>query len=1267
MKRSFFCYSKNNCIFASPFMMRKILVILFLLLLTVVPANAKSRDTLSAGRLEFVPNMGQWTGDFDFRAALWGGALFFNSEGYVVNMLDPDALQQLHPSSPKSSCSVNKPINAAAYKVRFEGCDPNSVYNPVGDASSHYYNYYLSSDQNRWRSHVPSYATLLRPSLYPGIDFWVSQDGQYVKYEFLVAPHANPNSVKMRYEGVKSLSLNSNILIIDNYISRVVELPPFAYQVTLGGDTVQVDCKYKLSKNVVSFELGNYDAELPLIIDPQVIFSSYSGSMADNWGYTATYDSRGNLYGGGIVFGNGYPITYGAYQAYFCGPNGQTDVGISKFDSSGNSLYFSTYLGGSFVDIPHSLYVNDNDELYVFGTTSSPDFPVTSDAFDTSFNSGAAVTLSTELLFANGADIFISRFRADGTQLLSSTFVGGSGNDGINTSPGLRKNYADDNRGEIVMDVNSNVYVVTSTQSSDFPVTVNAYDTSFNGGQDVCVFKMSYDLSQLIWGTYLGGSGNDAGYSMMLAQDQSVYLCGGTNSTNFPMTPSAWQSSCSGGVDAFVAHLSTNGDDLLHATYLGFSDYDQAYLVKGDREDCPHVVGQTSATGNSWIQNAQYSVSGGGQFLTKLSPSLDSLVWSTAFGTGNGGPDISPTALLVDYCNNIYMSGWGSAALNGFGGTSGLPVTQDAFQTTTDGSDYYFICLSDDVSQLVYASFFGGAAARAREHVDGGTSRFDRKGRIYQAVCAGCGGQSSFPTTPGAYSTVNGSTNCNLGVIKMDFALPSVVADFHAPSTVCLPAVAFFENHSQTIGGSTSYTWDFGDGTTSDQLSPTHLYAHSGHYVVTLIVQDIGSCNFADTLRKNILVLADMVETLSPKTICLGDFVQIGLPPSIGVNYHWSPATSLSNATVSNPIATPTQTTLYMLEASSQTCVDTFYQQVIVDTLVATLSSDTLVCIGDSVTLALTGQVAYDAVIWSTSPIFSSILAQNVTSLTVSPSETTAYYVQARDGACTFIGEVTVIVRDFQVQPLPEMLFCFDELELDANVSCENCQYVWSIGEDVVSYEAHPHVTPTANTNYSVTVTDNNGCTATASGYIVVRTGTFPTPLYVWCDPCDIAQADETTVFATDFGEGYSYQWHPVTEDMLTPDACSTRVSPLDTTTYIISVTDSFGCVWTDSVTVNVKRLVCDDPFIFVPNAFSPNGDGQNDVLYVRSHILDEFYFAVYSRWGQKVFETRSLEEGWDGTFQGKPCQSGVYDYYFTGICVGGQSKELKGNVTLVR
>ena len=123
----------------------------------------------------------------------------------------------------------------------------------------------------------------------------------------------------------------------------------------------------------------------------------------------------------------------------------------------------------------------------------------------------------------------------------------------------------------------------------------------------------------------------------------------------------------------------------------------------------------------------------------------------------------------------------------------------------------------------------------------------------------------------------------------------------------------------------------------------------------------------------------------------------------------------------------------------------------------------------------------------------------------------------------------------------------------------------------------------------------------------------------------------------------------------------------METMTYTVVVTDTFGCVMSDTVTIKVDELTCDDPFIFIPNVFSPNGDGKNDVLYVRSQILEEFYFAVYSRWGQKVYETRSLTEGWDGTFQGKPCQNGVYDYYFKGTCIGGQTSELKGNVTLVR
>lgn len=1251
--------------------MRRISFFVFLFLFSFASFAGKPIDTLSVSYLEFVPNLGQWEGDFSFRAALNGGAVFFDKQGYVISMLDPEQLHLLHESKFEGRSDADFSIKCSAYRVTFLNASDCSFFIPEGSLYSHYYNYYLTSFRHAFAaSKVPVSSSILSNDIYPGVSLRFYQYFDNLKYEILVAPSSDPSCIQFSYDGVKSLSLKSNCLVIDNNISKIVELQPFAYQISSDNDTVPVECHYKLEKNVVSFALGSYDKSRELIIDPVVIFSSFSGSTADNWGYTATYDARGNLYGGGIAFGAGYPATLGAFQSNFCDGSGNllTDIAISKFDSTGSFLHYSTYLGGSYVDIPHSLIVNENDELFVFGTTGSPDFPVTPNAFDTSFNYGSDVTLSTSLQFPFGSDIFVSKFSADGTRLLASSYIGGSSNDGINTASVLRKNYADENRGEILVDLNSNVYVASTTYSSDFPVTINSYDTSYSGGQDVCVFKMSQDLSQLIWSTYIGGTSNEAGYSMALGANNDVYVCGGTSSVDFPVSVHSLQSSNAGGVEGFVAHLSPNGDQLLHSTYLGRSGNDQAYLIKSDRNFFPYVVGQTDASGSAWIQNASYYTLNGGQFLTKLSPSLDSVIWSTAFGSGNGGPDISPTALLVDYCSNIYISGWGSHSLNGFGGTSGLPVTNDAFQTLTDGSDYYFFCLSDDASQLVYASFFGGAAANAREHVDGGTSRFDRKGRIYQAVCAGCGGQSSFPTTPGAWSNVNGSSNCNLGVIKMDFRMPVVVADFHMPNSICAPDSVRFENFSQTIGNSTSYFWDFGDGSHSNLPDPVHFYDHSGYYQVTLVVRDIGSCNFSDTLAKSLLVLANSVDTLSPLVLCQGDFVQIGLPPSNDVTYHWSPLESLSSATLSNPNASPLQSTWYTLVASSGVCTDTLYQFVDVETLDVVLTPDTVVCRGNSVTLSVATAADYNELVWSTTSDFASVFGQNQLSVQVTPSESTTYYVRVAGDVCTFVGSVSVDVSDIQLAALPELLICFEDgAELSAaHTGGPGCTYAWELGDGTTYSGEHPFVTPSSSTTYAVTITNPYGCSASATGNIVKRTGTFPTPFSAWCEVCDIIQASTTTVFSTDYGDGYIYQWSP-TQDMLTPNAPSSDVSPMESTLYTISVTDTFGCVKTDTVQIIVHELTCDDPFIFVPNAFSPNADGKNDVLYVRSEILEEFYFAVYSRWGEKVFETTQLNEGWDGFFKGKPCQNGVYDYYFTGTCVGGKTCVLKGNVMLVR
>ena len=1247
--------------------MKKLFILALLLLLCITCfVQAHPVDTLSTHQLEFVRNDGQWNAHVRYAARLHGGTMFAENNAFTFALLSPEQLHQFYEN--KFEHKPQSLIDAAAYRMSFVGASTSSIIVP-GESYSHYYNYYYGSESSTWATRVPLFKSLCYRQLYDGVDLMVSQHLHSIKYEFILSPAADPAQIKIEYDGVSSLKLSNGHLIVTTPVARVMELPPVAYQLDEHGDTLFVSCDYVLHKSTLSFKLGPYNAKLPLVIDPVVVFSSYSGSASDNWGYTATYDSEGNLYGGGICFGASYPTTLGAYQVNFAG--GQTDISISKFNAQGNNLLYSTYIGGSALDIPHSLFVNDNDELYILGTTGSADYPVTPRAFDTTFNGGPHTTLSTNLTFGQGSDIVISKFSAAGDSLLASTFVGGSMNDGINIAGILRKNYADDNRGEILIDENSNVLVVSSTYSPDFPVTPDAYDTTYNRTQDVCVFKMNQDLSQMIWCTYLGGSGNEAGYSMALASDNSVYVCGGTLSSDFPTTPDAQQTALAGDADGFVAHISENGRQLSHSTFLGRSGYDQCYLVKVDRQNHPHLFGQTNASGNVWIQNALYAVPGAGQFLTKLSPSLDSVIWSTAFGTGNGGPDISPTALMVDYCSNIYMSGWGGLQLNGFGGTSGLPVTDDAFQSFTDGSDFYFICISDDASQLKYASFFGGTtAASAREHVDGGTSRFDRKGRIYQAVCAGCGGQSDFPTTNGAWSNENGSSNCNLGVIKMDFGLPEVVADFSMPRTVCAPDSVHFSDHSQTIGSSTSYFWDFGDSTTSNENSPVHYYAQAGVYSVTLIVQDLGSCNFADTLRKSLLVLTNTLDTLPDLSVCMGDFVQIGLQPFANTQYHWLPNPDIQNDQISNPVIIPSQTSIYSLEVSYGACVDTLQQRVQVNPLPATVMPDTVICAGEAALLHvdLTNPSAPATIEWSMTPDFASIFGQDQSQVSVSPAVNTTYYVRVDDGLCEIEGAVQVTVSSIHILEHPDILICFEEggtltIEHDGGAGC---QYHWELGDGSSYSGESPYVSPAASTSYAVTVTNPYGCTATAEGYVVKRTGTFPTPLEAWCEYCFINQMDTTTIYATNYGPDYVYQWSP-TESLQASNVPTTQAWPLSTTTYTVRVTDTFQCSKIATVTIDVVKLTCNDTFVFIPNAFSPNADGHNDKLFVRSLILQNFYFVVYNHWGQKVFETTDLKEGWDGSYKGKECPNGVYDYYFKGTCIEGEVLEKRGNVMLIR
>ena len=193
--------------------------------------------------------------------------------------------------------------------------------------------------------------------------------------------------------------------------------------------------------------------------------------------------------------------------------------------------------------MPHSLIVNSFDELFILGTTSSFNFPYSVDCYDSTFNGGTPNNLTNGLgvNYTNGSDIIVSHLSTDGSTLMGSTYIGGSLNDGLNSTSAissqnlLRYNYADEIRGEIDIDENNNIYVVSCTQSADFPITGNVFQPIYGGGSlDACVFKLDNNLENLIWSSYLGGENHDAGYSLAIDSNQDLYLTGGTSSTLFP-------------------------------------------------------------------------------------------------------------------------------------------------------------------------------------------------------------------------------------------------------------------------------------------------------------------------------------------------------------------------------------------------------------------------------------------------------------------------------------------------------------------------------------------------------------------------------------------------------------------------------------------------------------------------------------------------------------------------------------------------------------
>ncbi|HEX3767933.1 MAG TPA: SBBP repeat-containing protein, partial [Puia sp.] len=407
------------------------------------------------GNLEFIENKGQWDNTIRFRANMPNTTFYLQKHGFSVLMQSPSDMEALRntmhgipagnkatsqsqttattnksgavadlaaslppvqsnpggaPSNPNSS-SVNLTMHSHVYQVEF--MNSSEQVEIQGDKSlDTYNNYFIGNDPSRWKSNCKIYQAIIYKNIYPNIDLRYYTENNQLKYDLVVHPGGNPDNIVMKYRGADKLIVKSGQITIHTSVGDIKEIIPHTYQFSKDGNK-DVECSYKAGPdNTVIFHVSNYSPAATLIIDPTLIFSTFTGSHSDNWGYTATYDESGSFYSGSITLdsdpisnGNLFPVSPGAYQSTFKGGDATDgsyhyDITIMKFSSNGVNRVYATYLGGKGNEQPHSLVVDQSGNLVVAGRTSSPDFP--------NVNSTGAKDI-----LKGGYDIILTKLNAD--------------------------------------------------------------------------------------------------------------------------------------------------------------------------------------------------------------------------------------------------------------------------------------------------------------------------------------------------------------------------------------------------------------------------------------------------------------------------------------------------------------------------------------------------------------------------------------------------------------------------------------------------------------------------------------------------------------------------------------------------------------------------------------------------------------------------------------------------------------------------------------
>jgi hypothetical protein len=726
-----------------------------MLLGSVHATTVLREDSLGANPILFEPNRGQASAEFKYVAR--GNSYSFGIANDSLSMnLRPESRDSKYAGRLRGSESVSVSIRLLGARKGAAGHGEN------GETSVS--NYFIGSDTSKWITRIPNFRSVLFEGIYPQIDWRIYGNSRELEYDFIVAPRGEARRIRLAVDADSKVQVAPNgDLVVRKQGLTIRQGKPVAYQVDAYERREFIDCSYRLTAHRISFSLGRYNHDRPLTIDPTLKYSTYLGGSQGDYPQAIAVDSTGSVYVTGYTSSPDFPTASAAQPV-----NHHGNAFVTKFNASGNQLVYSTFLGGSGGEEARGITVDAGGNAYVAGWTFSTDFPTVS-AYQGSNHSRGTPAQSS----------FLTKIGPAGDQLIYSTYLGGSGS--LDAAFG------------VAIDEQDNAYIAGNTDSSDFPV-LNPLQSQLKGRLSAYFAKFT-PAGQLSFSSYLGGSAADTATGIAV-HGGNVYVTGRTNSLDFPVA-NAYQSqnrAATGSTDttAFVGEVAASGGTLVFSTFLGGSTSEEARAVHVDSQGNVYVVGWTCSMDFPTTVNAfqavfpgDCSTRGPTPFVTKLSASGSSLVFSTFLGGSGGG-----IGIIGDYANSVAVDAQGDAFVAGSAQSTDFPLA-NALQSVQKGaslgaSNGFLAELDATGHALVFSTYLGGSGSfgNMANHTNiplGDTAQgvvVDMGGNIYVA------GQTSSPdfSTFKPFQPANGSAT-TFGSATTGFVVKIATQSGAAPAT----------------------------------------------------------------------------------------------------------------------------------------------------------------------------------------------------------------------------------------------------------------------------------------------------------------------------------------------------------------------------------------------------------------------------------------------------------------------------------------------------